>query len=472
MADVVLTQIQDQIKGLETQKEGIDAQIQLLQGKTEGQTLDRAEVEARVNGLEAQKKGIEAEVKVLKEQIKVFKFDYNLGMAETIGFAIILLLIGRWIKKRVSFFEKFFIPAPVIGGTLFSILLLIGHQTKSFQIGFNGDIKNLLMVAFFTTVGFSASLKILKKGGIGVALFLLAAVVLVILQNILGVSLAKVLGINPLLGLAAGSIPLTGGHGTSGAFGPYLENLGATGATVVAVASATYGLISGCLIGGPIGKRLMEKNGLKPTEGKAGMDATLLGEEVPVTEDRVFSAVVFVGIAMGIGSAINPFLAAHKIVLPPYISCMVVAAIMRNIMDSMQKELPFNEIGIVGNISLSLFLSMALMSMKLWELVELAGPLSIILIIQTILMAFFAYYVTFTIMGRDYDAAVMSTGHCGFGLGATPNAMANMETFTAANGPSVKAFFIIPIVGSLFIDFCNAGIIQFFATVIIPKFYS
>ena len=141
-------------------------------------------------------------------------------------------------------------------------------------------------------------------------------------------------------------------------------------------------------------------------------------------------------------------------------------------MDSMQKELPFNEIGIVGNISLSLFLSMALMSMKLWELVELAGPLSIILIIQTILMAFFAYYVTFTIMGRDYDAAVMASGHCGFGLGATPNAMANMETFTAANGPSVKAFFIIPIVGSLFIDFCNAGIIQFFATVIIPKFYS
>ena len=233
-------------------------------------------------------------------------FEYQLNMAETAGFAIILLLLGRWIKKKVSFFEKFFIPAPVIGGTLFSIILLIGHQTESFTFTFNNNIKNLLMIAFFTTVGFSASLKILAKGG--VALFLLAATILVILQDI------------------------------------------------------------------------------------------------------------------------------------------------------------------VGNISLSLFLSMALMSIKLWELVELAGPLSVILIVQTILMAVFAYFVTFNIMGRDYDAAVISTGHCGFGLGATPNAIANMETFTATNGPSVKAFFIIPIVGSLFIDFVNAMVIKGFASWIVANF--
>ena len=397
-------------------------------------------------------------------------FEYQLNMAETVGFAIILLLLGRWIKKKVNFFEKFFIPAPVIGGTLFSIILLIGHQTETFTFTFNDDIKNLLMIAFFTTVGFSASLKILKKGGVGVALFLLAAVILVILQDIIGPVLAKALGINPLLGLAAGSIPLTGGHGTSGAFGPYLEDLGATGATVVAVASATYGLIAGCLIGGPIARRLMIKNNLKPTENKEGVDNSLLGSATEVTEESLFSAVVYVGIAMGIGALINNMLAKAGIKFPVYLMGMVVAAIIRNILDFNQKQLPFTEIGIVGNISLSLFLSMALMSMKLWQLIDLAIPLIIILLVQTTLMAFFAYFITFNIMGRDYDAAVMSTGHCGFGLGATPNAMANMETFTRSNGPSVKAFFIIPIVGSLFIDFINAGVIQAFATWIVKNF--
>ncbi|CDA08092.1 sodium/glutamate symporter [Fusobacterium animalis] len=397
-------------------------------------------------------------------------FEYQLNMAETVGFAIILLLLGRWIKKKVNFFEKFFIPAPVIGGTLFSIILLIGHQTETFTFTFNDDIKNLLMIAFFTTVGFSASLKILKKGGVGVALFLLAAVILVIIQDIVGPVLAKALGINPLLGLAAGSIPLTGGHGTSGAFGPYLEDLGATGATVVAVASATYGLIAGCLIGGPIGRRLMIKNNLKPTENKAGVDDSILGSTTEVTEERLFSAVVYIGIAMGIGATITLILGNHGIKFPAYLMGMVVAAIIRNILDFNQKQLPFTEIGIVGNISLSLFLSMALMSMKLWQLIDLAVPLIVILLVQTLVMGLFAYFVTFNIMGRDYDAAVMSTGHCGFGLGATPNAMANMETFTTANGPSVKAFFIIPIVGSLFIDFINAGVIQAFATWIVKNF--
>ena len=386
-------------------------------------------------------------------------FEYQLNMAETVGFAIILLLLGRWIKRRVNFFEKFFIPA-----------LLIGHQTETFTFSFNDDIKNLLMIAFFTTVGFSASLKILKKGGVGVALFLLAAVILVVMQDIVGPVLAKALGINPLLGLAAGSIPLTGGHGTSGAFGPELEKLGATGATVVAVASATYGLIAGCLIGGPIARRLMIKNNLKPTESKEGVDNSLLGSTTEVTEESLFSAVVYVGIAMGIGALINNMLAKAGIKFPVYLMGMVVAAIIRNILDFNQKQLPFSEIGIVGNISLSLFLSMALMSMKLWQLIDLAVPLIIILLVQTVLMAFFAYFITFNIMGRDYDAAVMSTGHCGFGLGATPNAMANMETFTKANGQSVKAFFIIPIVGSLFIDFINAGVIQTFASWIVKNF--
>lgn len=391
--------------------------------------------------------------------------ELNFDMAQTIAFAIVLLLIGRVIKKWVPILEKFFIPAPVIGGTLFSIILLIGHQTGTFTFTFNGEIRSLLMLAFFTTIGFSASIALLKKGGIGVVIFLIVATVLVILQDALGVALAKVFGLNPLIGLAAGSIPLTGGHGTSGAFGPYLEELGATGASVVALASATYGLVSGCLIGGPVARSLMNKNNLKPNleEIKDSLHTDLTESSNPVTEASIFKAVMLIGIAMGIGSFLNPYLKQMGITLPAYIPSMIIAAIIRNVYDASKKELPFNEIGIVGNICLSLFLSMALMALKLWELADLAGPLIVILLAQTVMMALFAYFVTFNAMGRDYDAAVIATGHCGFGMGASPNAMANMETFTATNGPSPKAFFVVPLVAALFIDFTNAAVITTFA---------
>ena len=394
--------------------------------------------------------------------------ELNFDMAQTIAFAVVLLLIGRVIKKWIPVLERFFIPAPVIGGTLFSIILLIGHQTESFTINFNGDIRVLLMTAFFTTIGFSASLDLLKKGGIGVFVFLIVATILVIIQDAVGVSLAKVFGLNPLIGLAAGSVPLTGGHGTSAAFGPTLEDFGATGATVVAMASATYGLISGCLIGGPIGRRL--KNRYNLVANNEVENISINEEKLPVNESSIFKAIIFISISMGIGSIIYPYIndflkmISHgRMTLPSYIAPMIIAAIFRNVADKMKKPLPSEEIGIVGNISLALFLSMALMSLKLWELADLAGPLVAILLIQTVIMAAYAYFVTFNVMGRDYDAAVMATGHCGFGLGASPNAIANMETFTTVNGPSPKAFFILPIVAALFIDFTNAAVITTFA---------
>lgn len=399
-------------------------------------------------------------------------FEMNFNMAETIAFAIVLLLIGRKIKEHVTFLQKFFIPAPVVGGTLFSIILLIGHQTETFTINFNSDIRVLLMTAFFTTIGFSASLSLLKKGGIGVLIFLIVATILVILQDVLGVTLAKVFGLNPLIGLAAGSVPLTGGHGTSATFGPTLENFGAVGAEVVALASATYGLIAGCLIGGPIARRLLNKHNLKPTNSTVENSDILEEDKKMITEDSFFKAVIIIGISMGIGSVIYPYIDGFlksisdgKMGLPAYIASMLIAAIFRNVSDSMKKPLPFEEIRIVGNISLSLFLSMALMSLKLWQLADLALPLIAILLIQTVMMAIFAYFITFNVMGRDYDAAVMATGHCGFGLGASPNAIANMETFTTANGPSPKAFFILPIVAACFIDFTNALIISFFISI-------
>ncbi len=391
--------------------------------------------------------------------------EITLDMYQTLGLAIVLLLLGNWIKTKIGVLQKYFIPAPVIGGTLFSLIMLVGHSTGVFTFNFDGNLKKFFMVVFFTTVGFLASFKLLKKGGIGVALFLIAAVILVLLQDVLGVTLAKVFGLNPGIGLAAGSIPLTGGHGTSGAFGPYLEERGVVGATVVAIASATYGLVAGCVIGGPIAKRLKDKFNLSCNdEAKQKLESE---EEHKIDEKSMFRATCLIGICMGIGATITPIIKEAGLSLPAYLIPMLLAAITRNIIDSTGNKTPINEISIIGNICLSLFLSMALMSMKLWQLADLALPLITILVAQTVLMGFFAYFVTFNIMGRDYDAVVIAGGHCGFGMGATPNAIANMESFTSVNGFSTKAFFVVPLVGSLFIDFFNAIIIQTFTSIFV-----
>lgn len=390
--------------------------------------------------------------------------ELNFNMAETLAISILVLLLGREIKKRVNFLEKFFIPAPVVGGVIFSILLLIGHNTGAFSFSFDNILKDFLMTIFFTTIGFTASGKLLKKGGVGVIVFLITATVLVIIQDIVGVSMAKMFGEHPLLGLAVGSVPLTGGHGTSGAFGPVLEEFGVTGGLSVSIAAATYGLIAGCLIGGPVAKRLRDKYNLKPSlEDREGtVEALEENDEKPVSEETLFSAVVVIALSMGIGYCIAPFLKKYGIVIPAYIGPMFIAAIIRNIADMQKKNLPMNEIAITGNIALSLFLAMALMTLKLWELADLAIPIISILLVQTAIMALFAYFITFRFNGKDYDAAVMATGHCGFGLGATPNAMANMEVFTKENGPAPRAFFVLPVVGALFIDFTNATVITFF----------
>lgn len=390
--------------------------------------------------------------------------ELNFNMAETLAISILVLLLGREIKKRVNFLERFFIPAPVVGGVIFSILLLIGHNTGAFSFSFDNVLKDFLMTIFFTTIGFTASGKLLKKGGVGVVVFLITATVLVIIQDIVGVSMAKMFGEHPLLGLAVGSLPLTGGHGTSGAFGPVLEEFGVTGGLSVSIAAATYGLIAGCLIGGPVAKRLRDKYNLKPSlEDREGtVEALEENDEKPVSEETLFSAVVVIALSMGIGYCIAPFLKKYGIVIPAYIGPMFIAAIIRNIADMQKKNLPMNEIAITGNIALSLFLAMALMTLKLWELADLAIPIISILLVQTAIMALFAYFITFRFNGKDYDAAVMATGHCGFGLGATPNAMANMEVFTKENGPAPRAFFVLPVVGALFIDFTNATVITFF----------
>lgn len=394
----------------------------------------------------------------------------ELDIAQTVGIAAVLLVVGEAVKKRVGVLSRYFIPGPIIGGLLFSLIALVGQQTGLFTFQFYDNMRAFLLLVFFTTIGFSASFELLKKGGVGVALFLGAAVGLVVLQNLLGAGLATALGVHPLIGVAAGSVSLTGGHGTSAAFGPLLEQAGAVGALPAAIAAATYGLVAGCVIGGPLGSLLMRRNGLQPpTAADAPMQTAAVGTgilpaQMPATapvaragsNDTVMYASILIAVSIGAGTVLVNWLKDLGVTLPSYLGPMLVAALVRNIIDWRNGELPLRQFEVVGSVSLAFFLAMALMSMKLWELAEVAGPLLLILLAQTALMFAFAYFVTFRIMGRDYDAAVIAAGHCGFGMGATPNAMANMQAFTAFNGPSVKAFFVIPLVGSLFIDFFNA----------------
>lgn len=385
----------------------------------------------------------------------------HMDVAVTLGVAAVTLGVGEYVKNRSAILSRYFIPSPVIGGVIFSLVALAGYLADLFMFGIDTTMRDYLLLAFFTTIGFSASFELLKKGGVAVGLFLVCALILVVIQNFVGGYLAKVLGVSPLIGLAAGSISLTGGHGTSAAFGPLLEQAGAIGALPVAIAAATYGLVAGCVIGGPLGTLLIRRNRLEGrpfgSEAKGHAVEQRAGEDsVARADDAILRATMLLAVCIGVGTVLVNALKELDITLPAYLGPMFVAAIVRNVIDARGWRMPEREFAVVGNVSLAFFLTLALMSMKLWELAAVAGPMVAILLVQTVIMFAFAYFVTFRVMGGDYDAAVIAAGHCGFGMGATPNAMANMEAFTRVNGPSFKAFFVIPLVGSLFIDFFNA----------------
>lgn len=382
---------------------------------------------------------------------------------QTMALAVIVFYLGKFLNNKFKFLKNNCIPDSVTGGTLFSFFILLGHETGSFSFIFEDSIKDIFMIAFFTTVGFSASIKLLKKAGLPVLMFLIAAILLAILQNVVGVGMAKILGVSPMIGLATGSLATTGGPGTAGAFGPIMESFGTPGATMVAMATATYALIAGSIIAGPICKRLIEKKNLIQKRVTLEEFQSFDDKSVTLELKNVVPTGFQIIIAMGIGSLISNFLNSLGLVLPPYIGTMFAASIMRNLADEIKLfSIDLEVVSVIGNFTLTMFLSMILMNFKLWELKELALPLIIMLIGQTILMGVFAYFITFTLTGKDYDAAIMTGGHCGCGFGTTPKALANMEVLTEKYLPSPKAFFVIPIVGALFIDFFNAAIITFF----------
>ncbi len=391
-------------------------------------------------------------------------YTLDLDMYQTLAVAVVVLVIGANLKKQVKILDKFCIPSPVVGGILFAFVSCILYKLNILEFHFDETLKSICMMVFFTSVGFNANLKILKSGGINLVLLLVCICALILCQNGLAVALAKALHVSPLVGLSAGSISMVGGHGTAGAFGPVLEDFGMEGATTLCTAAATFGLVAGSLMGGPLGRKLIIKRDLLKS-AKTELKEELKEEQSKYKRSakRYSTAAFQLAIAMGVGTFISTLLSKTGMTFPSYIGAMIVAAVMRNICEySSRYEVHMGEISDVGGICLSLFLGIAMITLKLWQLASLALPLVVLLCAQTLLMFLFAYFIVFNVMGRDYDAAVLSAGVCGFGMGATPNAMANMQAITNRFAPAVKPYLLVPIVGSMFADFINSLCITFF----------
>ncbi len=399
----------------------------------------------------------------------------QLNMIQSIGLAVIFLLIGKTVKKNIPIFSKYAIPSPVIGGLIFSIIHMVLKQSNIVLFEFDVTLQTFFQTMFFCTVGFNASLKMLKFGGKQIFIFLIISTVFAFLQNILAVSLAGVVGIDPLLALITASPSLTGGHGTAAAVAPSIEALGYPEALTIALTAATFGLISGSLLGSPMSNRLITKYNLvdkKKAQQSNEVDFDLSIRETKKTEldsSKINMAFFQILISMAVGTyltdALNIFIGQWfaGVTFPTYIGAMLVAAIMRNISDnSTLFKTPLEEIEVIGEVSLNLFLGMALITLKLWHLIDLALPMLILLFAQCIMMYIYGVFVSYPLMGKNYDSAVIVAGLTGFAMGSTSNAMANMNSVTEKYLDSRTAFFIVLIVGSLFIDFINIGIIYGF----------
>lgn len=405
----------------------------------------------------------------------------TLDMIQSAGVGVLALLTGMFMTHNIKWLKKFCIPSPVSGGLLFSVATLLLYTIFHIEVSFDGTLKDIFMLAFFTSVGFQSNMRTLRQGGRTLATMLLLLVVIITMQDTMPLIVTHVMGINPLVGMAAGSISMAGGHGTAGGFSAVLEDMGLQGAGTFAMAAATFGLISGSVIGGPVAERLIRKHlsseVMQPKDYT--IDPALAGieseESLPTghaehisNNEKEFqqyaSATYALLIVMAVGTLMSKLLQHTGITFPTYFGALITAAIVRNVIEgtSLRDKLETEKIVSVGNISLSIFLGMAMISLKLWELQSLALPLFTILLLQVLMMALLAYFVAFRLLGRDYDAAVLVAGICGFGLGATPNAMANMSAVCYKYHYTTKPFLIVPIIGAMFVDLINTGIITIF----------
>ncbi|MDQ8996116.1 sodium/glutamate symporter [Acinetobacter soli] len=409
--------------------------------------------------------------------------EFTFNAFYTLIAAVIVLLLGRFLVNKIDFLRRYNIPEPVAGGLVAALLSLVVHSIWGYSITFSSEFQTSFMLIFFASIGLSAHFAKLKEGGIGLVIFLVCVASFIVVQNLVGMSLATLLGIDPLIGLIAGSITLTGGHGTAGAWGEILETQhGIQGALALGMASATFGLIIGGIIGGPLAKFLIQRHQLSHARTDAQIrnrdthvdehPENLAPFENPhqvrlITADNAITTLGMFAACLAFAEFMTGYSKGTWFELPTFVWALGGGVILRNVLESIFRVDIFDRaIDVFGNASLSLYLAMALLSLKLWQLVDLAGPLVIILAAQTLTMALYAAFVTFKVMGKNYDAAVLAAGHCGFGMGATPTAVANMQAITNMYGPSHKAFLIVPLCGAFFVDLINATVIQ-----VILKFF-
>ena len=416
--------------------------------------------------------------------------NLDLNMIQTAGIGALALLVGMVLTRKISFLQRFCIPSPVSGGIIFSLLGLALYAWFNIELSFDDTLKDVFMLAFFTSVGFQSDLKVLKQGGKALIIMLVLLVLIITLQNLMPWGITKLMGVNSLLGIAAGSVSMTGGHGTAGGFAELLESMGLEGADTIGMAAATFGLIAGSMIGGPLAEFIVRKKltqeQMQPKDEEidpamAGIESDEASPEGRAKrissneqEFRQYAkACYWILLAMGGGTILSWALAKTGVTFPSYFGALILAAVMRNTIGFFRyrdngewvkadRLLDMERIISVGNICLSLFLGMAMISLKLWELQSLALPLVVILAAQIVMMILLVYFIAFPLLGRDYDAAVLCAGICGFGLGATPNAMANMSAVCYKYRYTVKPFLIVPIIGAMFADIINTAIITLF----------
>ncbi|EQB98622.1 sodium/glutamate symporter [Photorhabdus temperata] len=398
---------------------------------------------------------------------------YHLDVYGTLVASALVLLIGRKLVQSVPFLEKYTIPEPVAGGLLVALMLLVVKQMTGWEISFDLSLKDPLMLTFFATIGLNANLSSLRAGGKVLFTFVFVVVGLLLVQNTVGIALAELLGLDPLMGLLAGSVTLSGGHGTGAAWGKlFSERYGFENATEVAMACATFGLVLGGLIGGPVARFLVKNTktpGLKAddTEVPTAFEKPYTGRMI--TPLVMLETIALIAICLMAGNFISELMQGTWFELPTFVCVLFIGVILSNSLSALGFYRVFDRaVSVLGNVSLSLFLAMALMSLKLWQMASLALPMLTILAIQAVVMALYAIFVTYRVMGKNYDAAVLAAGHCGFGLGATPTAIANMQAITDRFGPSHVAFLVVPMVGAFFIDIVNAIVIKLY--LLLPVF--
>ncbi len=396
--------------------------------------------------------------------------EIELTLQQTLITALGILLLGYFLNSRVVFLKNNNIPEPVVGGLIFSLFSALAYSNYNTTLNFDMTLKSPLMTLFFTTVGLGASFKLLKLGGPKVILFLAIATGYLFIQNIVGISIAHFAGIDYLYGLIGGSVTLSGGHGNAATYADLFINHYDADSSIfeLAMAAATFGLILGGLIGGPVTKRLVIKHNLTPQNNSQDINAAPHfnpTEKDIVTPKKMMETLLVILICMLVGQQLHTMLLHSGIILPAFLIPLLIGVALTNASELHSKlKLSRTCIDLWGTMALSIFLAMALMSLRIWELLNLAAPLIIMILMQCVVLMLFTYFVTFKVMGNNYDSAIMAGGHCGFGLGATPTAVANMEISVTKYGPSAQAFLTVPLVGAFFIDITNALVIQLFLT--------